>query len=507
MNNPHLQNRPDQSTALSVPGAPAWIALLRDVTIKDDGMPRHLPEVVNTAVSRLRQLQERGDNELDRPERSHLILALTDYRDILRAVELTPSQKPEEMATYQGALFSYLDSQRLFADFQRFCVKADLSTSFPKLRDEVFNRDGFGFFYEMRAALRDGPLLSTFVDLVVGNVRSMDRELMGESLKFMGMLYSLGRLNNLKFFVDAHNRHDISGTMLIPVARVLVYCDFIPNKSDRLVLFGLGGETARLSPKNLVGLDHPLRSEPHVEFGYYVQRILDLSYGAPSSESHAELCKLVRLIPEYFVYLDGRILEETIGVIRRAVLTALPKYSNDGAPQLASVASELIQQPWKGEISLLWKACSNRSDASPTSAASLILRAALKNPHTAKELQDELRRRDSAASSTSPNELRDFGENVATLIRSQRFLADDNPIFERALRLLRKSPQTTAALLPELLDIAGVPSISLGSFGVVSLPWSTRPDPRPLIRSLALDLLYDAHLQLGFFARRRLGFT
>lgn len=499
----------DTSTPMSVPAAPVWVSLLRDACTKENGDPRHLPENVNTAILRLKQLVERDDIERDEAECAQLKLALQDYADILRNVERRSLTLPNEEPRYQLALFRYLDSQRLFADFHSFSEDTKSSNSFPALRDEVLNRDGFGFFFEMRASLREGedhPLLSNFVDLVMGTVSSVDRELVGEGLKFMALLYALGRLKDMRFFMQAHARNDLTGLMLIPAAENLGHCNFLPSRNDGLILFGLGGETARLSPHNIVGLNHPMRSEPHVEFGYYAQRILDISHGAPSLDTHSELCKLVRIIPEYFVYLDGAALADTIRAIRRSVLAAIPQYQGTQGLQLANCASELIQLPWTSDISELWKACAPEGDARRGSAPALILRAALKNPLTARELQEELRKRDSLVDKGVQDQARNFGLTVASLIHSERFAADDNPVFERALRLLKNSPEATMSIIPELLEIVGIPSLSRGQLGAITLPWSTRPDPRPLIQSLARDLLYDVHNKLGPLARWRLGF-
>jgi len=497
------------TTPLVIPGAPVWLRLLQDVSIREDGTHRHIPELVQTAVRQLKQIHEGAQNEQNIPQRGQLIQTLTDYRNILRRVEKQVPELPEDMAKYQGALFAYLESQRLFSDFSRFCAQCNFSRSFTELRNEAFNCDGLGFFIEMRAALRDGeqhPFLPSFVDLVVDAVKSLDRDLMNEALKFMGMLYARGELNDLKFFVDVFKRPDLNGTMLMAAACPLGYCRFIPAERDQVVLFGLGAEAARLSPKNLVGLDHPIQSEPHVEFGYNTQRILDLCYGDPSDNSHAELCKLVELIPESFFYLDRVILEKTINAIRTAVLAAIPRYADSESLLLINAASQLIEQPWKNEINSLVEACGHQGDSGVITPGALILRTALKNPHTAGELQDYMRNYTNGAMPSSSKDLKQFSLSVATLLRSERFTTDENPTLERLLRLLRKSPQTAIAVLPELLDIVGIPAVSSKPFGIISLPWSTRPDPQPLIRSLALDILFDARRNLGFFARRRLGF-
>jgi len=498
------------------PEQPQSLLFLRAVTFRKDGGVRPVPVIVHEAVTRLEKLEQWGTQ--DNPERGRLAYALKEYCEALSCIEAHYTCAPQTIAGCQEPLFRYLNSSRLFADFHAFGAELRSIPSlspdvFCYLHNRIFGADAFGFFVNMKEKLiaqRPDPLLPVLIGLAEDTVPTVDPELLGHSLSFLAAMYALKRLDNVRFLKAAFERTDLKQGTLLRVIEVLGHCDYELNPSleDRDILFNVGVEAVRRASSHVLEKYSNLRSEPHVEFGFRVQRILKLSQEQLSGSGLVELRKLVRGIPEYFCYGDKAKLKLNISRVREAVLSAMGNYPDFEALPLARVSRGLMREPWHGEFTALWGACSRRDTFIESAAGALILKETLRDPETVRALQSELYQRDTGEIPTPLRELRNFGLTVARLICYERSFGNDtvgSDLLEQILLLLKGSPRITQSVVPELLSIVGIAAIRT-PFGAISLPWNISPDPRPLICALARDLLYDVKNTLGFVTRYRLGF-
>ena len=179
---------------------------------------------------------------------------------------------------------------------------------------------------------------------------------------------------------------------------------------------------------------------------------------------------------------------------------------------LARSSLELMQQPWHGDFSSLWRVCLSPSYFLENAHGAVILRAVLQDRRTAIELQKELQRRDTGKTPTPSHELWNCGRTLARLIRYERSFGGGSPtqgsaVLTESLLLLLGNRRIARSLVPELLNIVGIPAISTQFLGTACLPRSLQPDPRPIVCALARDILYDVKNKLGFVTRYRLGFS
>lgn len=396
------------------------------------------------------------------------------------------------------ALYTYLCSKRAWGDFRIF-DRALSQRHFDPLVERVFARDAGSFLLEFGARWNDQrrvPEFDTFTRLAERSLQSWEPpsvralwttlyEGVERGVVPERVFTRLGRM------VVEHDRMTAPelGEMLSELSRHRL-SDTLENGS----WLAQSGRAVALRPDSPPVLSlEGARSDPRVEFGFLAGRINQLSAELVTPENQRELVKLYQRAAEHAVPADPRSTHRTwrdegLATIRGHALQSMYVRPEVYSREIITAALPLLKEPWHGNSGIIFRELIGFGSTAPRQLVLNVLRDLLVADTVAHALWEQCGIRSGSYFRQDRSKLVSlFREAIKT--ERTRGSGRDALYIGRLFGLLSCLYEEARFAVPDALEVLGIRSISMGTFGFVASPWKESRDPDPLVRAAARRFL------------------
>ena len=468
----------------------SWQALWRDLSRSDDGVLRKIPDVVESKIVQLRELEQSGDN-YKRVEASGYILRQlhTDLKMIEGGNEYKQASEVDRRAVVE-AWADYSCSTRNWGNlYEAISSVKDTRVLVAVVANEISGRpDSFiGALHKIEA-----PHILFKVREIFHLLNKSPELLHGKGAEAMVdvavLLYRHGTITELDY-AHALGAYAKSPEASIHKAidQILLADGLLPQKiaiKAEKKLQHLGEMLAiAIEVSDYQGIIRILYGQPAVMLGAAPAFIEKLTEELPALSAITMLQQLCFQTIEAEEQVDKDTFLNALNIIRPALINAIDKLPLPDALEIIEHLEPLLfREGWGQNLTPLWWLISDGTDSDRAPLRTSLMRHILRSPEVLDELcaRCELQ----ASSDFFNTSLETIAGSLQELLRDRR-VAGEQRISDRmciaALKILFKLGKSMRQAAPEVGALLGVSVVKLPWIGPVCLPFRIKPDECPAV--------------------------